>query len=131
MIPNSALIKRWTPGPILASALCLQAIGEFGQHLSDAGFINRFGRLQIDDETGVLIGLVSHAADLGDDFFVRELGDLLFELRAVHVVRDLGDDDLLAVAIFDDFSLIYAAPGDGGGFPWLPCALGGPVMFLS
>jgi methylase of polypeptide subunit release factors len=48
--PDSALIKRWSPEPILASALCLQAIGEFGQHLSNAGFINRFGRLQIDDE---------------------------------------------------------------------------------
>ena len=50
MTPDSALIRRWSPEPILASALCLQAIGEFGQHLSDAGFINRFGRLQIDDE---------------------------------------------------------------------------------
>jgi len=48
--PDSALIRRWSPEPILASALCLQVIGEFGQHLADAGFINRFGRLQIDDE---------------------------------------------------------------------------------
>ena len=50
MTPDSALIRRWSPEPILASALCLQVIGEFGQHLADAGFINRFGRLQIDDE---------------------------------------------------------------------------------
>jgi SAM-dependent methyltransferase len=48
--PDTALVKRWSPEPILASALCLHAIGEFGQHLSNAGFVNRFGRLQIDDE---------------------------------------------------------------------------------
>ena len=61
--------------------------------------------LQIDNEAGVLIRLISNAADLGDDFFVRELRDLLFELRTVHVVGDLRDDDLLAVAVFDDFGL--------------------------
>ena len=37
--------------------------------------------------------------DAGEDLFVHELGDALDQFRAVHVVRDLGDDDLLAAAL--------------------------------
>jgi len=48
--PNSALLKHWSPELVFASPLCVQALRELGQQLANAGFINRFGRLQIDDE---------------------------------------------------------------------------------
>jgi hypothetical protein len=41
----------------------------------------------------------AHGADVGDDLLVDEFGDALLEVGAVDVVGDLGDDDLLAVAL--------------------------------
>jgi len=53
--PNSALVTHWSPELVLASPLCIQALRELGLHLSKSGFINRFGRLQIDDEENELL----------------------------------------------------------------------------
>ena len=55
MTPNSALVTHWSPELVLASPLCIQALRELGLHLSKSGFINRFGRLQIDDEENELL----------------------------------------------------------------------------
>ena len=55
--------------------------------------------LQLDDHAGVLVRLVAHVADAGEDLLVHQLRDALDQHRAVHVVRNLGDDDLLAAAL--------------------------------
>ena len=40
----------WAPERLLTSPAACLALRELGRHLTGAGFINRFGRLQIDDE---------------------------------------------------------------------------------
>ena len=47
---DSALRTKWAPETALNSRNARHAIQELGHHLAQAGFINRFGRLQIDDE---------------------------------------------------------------------------------
>ena len=54
---------------------------------------------EFEDQARVLIGLIAHGADFRDDLFVDEVGDFLLERRPVHVVRDFGDDDLLAIPL--------------------------------
>ena len=61
---------------------------------------------EVDDDAGVLGALIADIAYAGENFFVREVGDALHEIRAIHVVRDLGDDDLLATT--PDFGDAYA-----------------------
>ena len=55
--------------------------------------------LQLDDDAGVFVGLVAQVADAVDLLLAHELGDAEHERGAVHVVGDLGDDDLLAAAL--------------------------------
>ncbi len=64
--------------------------------------------LELDHHPGVFVGLVAHRGDVGDDFFVHQLGDAFNERRAIHVVRNLGDDDLLFAAL-DFFDADFAA----------------------
>jgi hypothetical protein len=52
--------------------------------------------LQLDDDAGVLVGLVAQVADALDRLLGNEFGDLQDEGGPVDVVGDLGDDDLLA-----------------------------------
>ena len=51
--------------------------------------------LELDDDAGVLVGLVAQVADAVDLLLGDQLGDARDEGGAVHVVGDLGDDDLL------------------------------------
>ena len=55
--------------------------------------------LELDDDARVLVGLVAEVADAVDFLFADEIGDAQHERVAVHVVGDLGDDDLLAAAL--------------------------------
>ena len=55
-------------------------------------------RLIFDDHARVLVRLVAHGGDVGDDFFVHQVGNPLHQHGAVHVIGDLGDDNLLAAA---------------------------------
>ena len=58
-----------------------------------------FAALELDDDAGVLVGLVAQVAHAVDQLVGDELGDAGDEGGAVDVVRDLGDDDLLAPAL--------------------------------
>ena len=57
--------------------------------------------LELDDDAGVLVGFVADGGDVGEagGFLIHQLGDALDHGGAVHVVRNLGDDDLLAAAL--------------------------------
>src|SRR5262249_49075283 len=56
--------------------------------------------LQLDDDAQALaIALVAHLGDALDALVLDALGDLRDEARLVDLVGDLGDDDLLAVAL--------------------------------
>ena len=72
--------------------------------------------LQLDHNARVFVRFVADGADVRDRLLVDEIGDALDEGRAVDVVGDLGDDELLAVAFeFLDADLAAdfhrAAPG--------------------
>ena len=111
--PHSALIKRWSPEPILASAPCLQAIGEFGQHLSNAGFINRFGRLQIDDEKNQTL------ADLALGKYVDVAAASRF-LGGPQPVAALLETGAATITEEHRFSLSFEVLSDGKAMAILP-----------
>ena len=54
--------------------------------------------LEINNHTCLLVGFVADGADVGDDFLIHQIRDALDEHRAVHVVGNLGNDELLASA---------------------------------
>ena len=80
--------------------------------------------LEVHHHTGVFVRLIAHAADLGDDLFIGQLSNALHQLRTVHVEGDLGDDDLLAVAVFHDLSLATNAHAAVAGLHVLADAVG-------
>ena len=53
---------------------------------------------QLDDDPRVFIGLIANCSDVAENFLVHQLGDALHQRRAIHVVRNLGDDDLFFAA---------------------------------
>ena len=56
--------------------------------------------LQLDDDADAFaVGFVAQIGDAFDALVVDQLGDLLDQPRLVRHVRDLRDDDLLAVAL--------------------------------
>jgi methylase of polypeptide subunit release factors len=111
--PDSALIKRWSPEPILASALCLQVIGEFGQNLLNAGFINRFGRLQIDDEKNQTLAELA----LGKHIDVALASHILGGPQAAAALLETG-----AATTTEErrFSLSFEVLSDGKAMAILP-----------
>ena len=55
--------------------------------------------LQLDDDARVFVRLIADRGDVAENFFVHQLGDPLDQRGAIHVVRNLGDDDLLLAAL--------------------------------
>ena len=55
--------------------------------------------LQLDDHARVFVRLIANRGDVGQHFFVDQIGDALDQRRAIHVVGNLRDDDLLAIAL--------------------------------
>ena len=54
--------------------------------------------LDFDDHARVLVRFVPHRRDVGDDLLVDQFRNPLDQQRAVHVVGNLGNDDLLPAA---------------------------------
>src|SRR5207248_10557799 len=55
--------------------------------------------LEFQDQPAVLIRLVPHGDDVGDDLLVDEICDLLFQRGAIHVERNFRDDELFALTL--------------------------------
>ena len=55
--------------------------------------------LDLDHHAGVLVGFITHGGDVRDDLLIHQRGNPLDQNSAVHVVRDFGDDNLLAPAL--------------------------------
>src|SRR6185295_9423426 len=73
--------------------------------------------LEFNDDAAILVRLVAHRGDVRDDLLVDQRGDLFFEGGTVDVERNLGDDQLLAVALelFDaDAAALLDAAAAGG-----------------
>ena len=59
-----------------------------------------FAALQLDDDAHAFaIGFVAQIRDAFDGLLAHELGDLLDQAGLVHLIRNLGDDDRLLVAL--------------------------------
>ena len=62
--------------------------------------LGHLAALQLDDDPhAVAIGLVAQVRDAFDRLLAHQLGDLLDQPRLVDLVRNLGDDDRLLVAL--------------------------------
>ena len=65
-----------------------------------------FAALQLDDDAhAVAIGFVAQIGNAFDRFLADQLGDPLEQARLVQLIRDFGDDDLLAIALLRRFDL--------------------------
>ncbi len=60
--------------------------------------------LQLDHDARALVRLIADVADIRQNFFVHQLCDPLDQRGAIHIVRNLGDDDLF----FSAFELFHA-----------------------
>ena len=78
--------------------------------------------LEFHDEPRVLVRLVAHGRDFRDDLLVHQIGNLLFQRGAIHVERNLRDDELLAVTL----EFLGADPA-----PQLDAALAGLEVILD
>src|SRR6266566_4655488 len=63
--------------------------------------------LELDYHACVFVRFVADRGDLAQNFLIHQIGDALDQRRAVHVERDLGDDDLF-FATFDFFNARFA-----------------------
>ena len=50
---------------------------------------------QLNNQSAILVRLVSHRRNVGDDLFIHQPGNLLLQSRPVYIERNLGDDQLL------------------------------------
>ena len=66
-----------------------------------------------DDAHAGAVGLVPDVADALELLLPDELGNLLDQPRLVHLIRNLGDDDALAVVLLVDLDFGARAHGDG------------------
>ena len=72
-----------------------------------------FAALQLDDDAhAVAIRLVAQIGNAFDRLLAHQLGDALEQPRLVQLIRDLGDDDLLAIALLRRFDLGLGADLD-------------------
>ena len=57
-----------------------------------------FAALQLEDDAhAVAVALIANVGNAFDLLFVDQRGDVFDQLRLIHLIGDLGDDDLLAV----------------------------------
>jgi hypothetical protein len=75
--------------------------------------LRHFAALQLDDDAhAVAVRLVPQVGNALDRFLAHQVGDPLDQLRLVHLVGNLGDDDRLAVAFFVGLDLRSRAHQD-------------------
>ena len=76
-----------------------------------------FAALQLDDDAhAVAIRFVAQVGNAFERLVAHQLGDALEQPRLVQLIRNLGDDDLLAIALLGRFDLGLArAPGSSRG----------------
>jgi len=111
--PNSALLKHWSPELVFASPLCVQALRELGQQLANAGFINRFGRLQIDDEKNQALADLA----LGTYIDVAVASRILGGPQQVAALLESGAGTITEES---QFSLSFEVLSDGKAMAILP-----------
>ena len=62
--------------------------------------LRHFAALQLDDDPhAVAVGLVAQIGDAFDGLLAHQIGDALDQLRLVDLIRNLGDDDRLPIAL--------------------------------
>ena len=75
--------------------------------------LRHFAALQLDDDAhAVAVGLVPQVGNALDRLLAHQIGDPLDQLRLVDLIRDLGDDDRLAVAFLVGLDLRSRAHQD-------------------
>src|SRR5450631_1746478 len=72
--------------------------------------LGNFAALEFDDDAhAVLVGLVAQLRDAIDVFGAHQIRDTLEQTRLIHLIRQLGDDDGLAVGFADVLKMRTAA----------------------
>ena len=70
--------------------------------------------LQFDDEPhSIAVAFIAHFTDPLDAFLADQLTDLRGQARLVHLIRNLGNHDLLTIRAFDLFDFRHGAHDDG------------------
>ena len=113
MIAGGALRTKWAPETALNSPNARHAIQELGQHLAQAGFINRFGRLQIDDEKNAALAELA----LGKFIDVAIAARFLGGPQSLVALLETG---LATITEESRFSLEFEVLSDGKAMSLLP-----------
>lgn len=110
---SAQLDARWLPERSLNSPDARGAIAELGRNLTQAGFINRFGRLQIDDESDSVLAELA----LGKYIDVAIAMGLLGGPQSVVALVETG---LATITEERQFSLSFEVLSDGKAMAILP-----------
>ena len=110
---DSALRTKWAPETALNSRNARHAIQELGHHLAQAGFINRFGRLQIDDECNADLAELA----LGKYIDVAKAARFLGGPQSLVALLETG---LATITEERRFSLAFEVLSDGKAMAILP-----------
>ena len=113
MIPDGALRSKWAPETALNSPNARRAIQELGRHLTQAGFINRFGRLQIDDERNAELAELALGKYIDVTIAARFLGGP----QSLVALLETG---LATITEEHRFSLAFEVLSDGKAMALLP-----------
>ena len=113
MISNSTLRTKWAPETTLNSPSARHAIQELGQQLAHAGFINRFGRLQIDDENNAALAELALGKYIDVALATRFLGGP----QSLVALLETG---LATITEESRFSLSFEVLSDGKAMAILP-----------
>ncbi|MSX35412.1 MAG: hypothetical protein F2784_10875, partial [Actinobacteria bacterium] len=104
---------KWVPETALNSRKARRAIQELGRHLTQAGFINRFGRLQIDDERNADLAELA----LGKYIDVAIAARFLGGPQSLVALLETG---LATITEEHRFSLAFEVLSDGKAMALLP-----------
>jgi hypothetical protein len=110
---SELLSTRWTPERALDSTVACDAIAELGHNLASAGFINRFGRLQIDDEQNAALAELALGKNVDVAVAARYLG-------GPPPLVALLETGLATITEESRFSLSFEVLSDGKAMALLP-----------
>jgi methylase of polypeptide subunit release factors len=110
---SELLSTRWSPEHALDSTDTCRALAELGRNLANAGFINRFGRLQIDDEHNAALAELALGQRIDVALAARYLGGP----QALVALLETG---LATITEESQFSLSFEVLSDGKAMALLP-----------
>ena len=101
-VAGDGVLERKQLGPAVVDGQHVDAEGGFQRGVLEKIIDDDLGiaiALEVDHNAGVLGAFIAHVADAGEDLLIGQVGDAFDQIGPIHVVGNLGDDDLFASAL--------------------------------